>query len=247
MPRIDLSALPPPEAICFACERTVQLDRRARRAGKFRCPHCRADNKVGPDGLGQPLDNLAERVDQMPRTRCQCGVENRLPRAIIAAGRYTCWECKHVRAVPRTLRKRAGFMSRALILSSLLVFACAVGWSGYRIWRTFREFGNVFADSSTANYNAATAIQLDGAEGLPRTAQGLPVELRFRITNQMDRPLTFYAQGEIYSDNQLVASNILTVRLLKPGEVRRLTMRVYVRRPVNAATGGANVQILGVS
>ncbi len=246
MPRaIDLSRLPPPEAICFACERTVQLDRRARRAGKFRCPHCRADNKVGPDGLGQPLDNLAERVDQMPRTRCQCGVENRLPRAIIAAGRYTCWECGLVRPVPRTLRKRAGFVSRAVVALSLLVFCSAVGWSGFRIWRTFREFGNVFSISPTIGYDAERALKLDNATPLPPTPQGQPYELTLRITNQMSRPLTFYVQAGLYRGTQPVASQVATVRLLKPGEIRQVTMRIVDRRRLNAES--VQVQILGVS
>lgn len=245
MPRIDLSSLPPAEATCFACERTVQLDRRARRAGKFRCPHCRADNKVGPDGLGRPLDHLAERVDQMPRTRCRCGVENRLPRAIVAAGRYTCWDCRQVQEVPRTLRKRAGFVSRALLVASLLVFAITVGWSAHRIWRTVREFGNVFAGSPTVQYDSTTAVRLDDARPLPPTPQGQPYEVQLSIVNQMDRPLTFYVQVGIFGNGRQLALTVATVRLLKPNEVRRITVQVIDRRRLPADS--VQAQILGVS
>ena len=242
---IDLSRLPPPEATCFACERTVQLDRRARRAGKFRCPHCRADNKVGPDGLGHSLDNLAERVDQMPRTRCHCGVENRLPRAIVAAGRYTCWECKRVQPVPRTLRKRAGFASKLAIVLSLTMFFGTVGWSLWRIGRTLREFGSVFSYSPAESYNADQALSLDEPRPLPPSAQGQPYELQGKIVNQMNRPVTFFIQGWVYEDKRPLASSIIPVRLLKPGEVRTWRMRIVDPRRMRA--NSVQIQILGVS
>ncbi len=247
MPRtVDFTRVAPPQAVCCACSRQVMLDRRARRLGKFRCPSCRTDNRVGPDGLGTPL-GAAEQLEAMPQARCfRCGSTNRLPRAILRAGRYTCFHCGSVEPVPRPLRRRAGIVSPLLIGGVLLFTVLSVAWSWAVVHdAVVRYVALVTPRGPTVRYEVESNVQLHEARPLAADPTGNRYEADVGVFNPFDQPLTFHVRAQLVNRDQPGASRTVTVRKIESGAWRRLRIVVIdrQRRPVT----GIRVDLVGVS
>lgn len=247
MPRtVDLSQAPPPQAVCYVCERTVTLAPQARRVGKFRCPFCRTDNKVDASGLGVPLSGAVERLEDMPQTRCtRCGATNRLPRRILKRGGYTCFACGAVEQVPRTLRRRAGVVPEASTIIVTVICLALIWFSGWSIRRVGRSFGLWTGDRGpTAVYDNQEPLALAGARPLAATVAGRRYEVTVRVFNYLDREATFYVRAQVLYGERLTASRTVAVRDLASGKVR--TVPIVIVDPRRGAADSVKIELVGV-
>lgn len=248
MPRaIDLSREPPPEATCFSCGRRVALDKRARARRKFRCPLCRADNRVEADGLGRPLRALAERVEEMPLTRCaECGDPNRLPFELLRRGRFVCHHCGRLQTVPRTLRRRAGIAAWWQVASLLLVIVAAIALAWLRTANAvaMAQLPGLGSPPVTAEESADNLV-IQGARRLGNGPEGQHYEVGGRILNPFPRTATFHLCAELYDGDKKIAWRTISVRDVPPGAWREFRIEVIDRRRgwVNAAS----IAVVGVS
>ncbi len=228
MPRpIDLRDAPPAEATCHACQSTVQLDRRARSRGRFRCPVCHSDNRVGADGIGRPLRGQAEHPAHMPRTRCnRCGTTNRLPAHLIKRGAYRCRHCHTVGRVPRTFRRRA-LGEGAWIAGLLVIVAVAVGVGVFRTTVALRQI-SLLLGATLADVESTLVIHHAGPVGID--ARGVQVQITGEITNALPQPASLYIVGEVRQNEQPVASQTVSLLRMRPGERRGFEVRLITPR-----------------
>ncbi|NUQ01552.1 MAG: hypothetical protein HUU35_17035 [Armatimonadetes bacterium] len=245
MPRtIDLSQMPPPEATCYGCGKAVALDRRARAAGKFRCPLCHADNRVGADGVGHPLKD-DERLEQMPEVRCpHCHSTNRLPRTILRAGAYTCFHCRAAAPVPAPLRRRAGIVAPAAITGVVVVCFAIMVWSWGRVSRAIGQLG-LWDGTSAIQYDADTSLELLDAEPLPPNHLGSRYQARLRVLNPLAQNATIHVRARVLHQTTLVAERTVSVRRVRPGEWRPVV--ILIIDPRSRPVDSIRVEIVGVS
>ncbi|MBI2297494.1 MAG: hypothetical protein HYU66_00840 [Armatimonadetes bacterium] len=220
MPRaIDLSREPPPEATCYSCGGLVRLDRRARARGRFRCPLCTADNRVGPDGIGTPLSGAAERVDDMAAARCTaCGAVNRIPLAILRQGRYTCHACRAVQQVPRTLRRRAASADGWLAAVLLLVIVGAGAWIWSRAEALRREV--LLPVTGAVPDEAATEqddVVIDGARLLGSRSDGDHFLVTGKVRNPYHVPATLHLKAMLTHQGKPISDRTVSFRGVAPG------------------------------
>jgi hypothetical protein len=244
MPRaIDLSAAPPPQAVCYACDHQVTLDRRARGRGRFRCPVCHADNRVDPSGVGQPLHRDGHRVESMPLTRCPgCATANRLPAPLLKRGGYTCHACGGVNPVPRVLRRRAGIVP--WWIPALLIGVTAL--AGARGWRDVRVFAAQVREGALQRGLAATSESLSFEDH--RAEQG-PYGARYvvgaRLTNLMRRTATLYVRVELRAGGAVVLQRTVALVAVRPGE--RRSFRAVFDDPAFRRIDSATLHLYGLS
>lgn len=247
MPRaVDLSQAPPPEASCYACRQLVKLDRRARSRGKFRCPVCRSDNRVGADGLGQPLSGEAEHLDEMPQVRCTgCGATNRLPFRLLQGGSYTCHACRAAQPVPKTLRKRAGVVSQWAVATLLFVILVSSIWAVLRTASTAREFAQPWWMPREGPAAVEQALRIEDAKPSGSTAEGDVYVVTGELINPFGIPTTFHVRVELYEGERAALARTVSLVAVKPNETRRFRVRVVDRR--RRRIGAAAVSLVGVS
>lgn len=236
--RIDLTQLPPEQADCYACGRSVTLDRRARHAGKFRCPFCHSDNRVSPDGRTYPVAGLAEPVELMPQVRCvACGQTNRLPRRLLRGSGYTCWSCGAVGIVPQTLRRRAGLTSRRVLTGAGIAFLLILTWSAFRISTALARYGSPWENPAHAGVlDQRDNFALLGEPSASSSAAGRRYEVSVEVHNSLRQPVTYHFAVRILDDDELVVSRNVSALRLAPGETRRVDVVLVDprRRPANA-------------
>ncbi len=244
---VDLSRLTPDEVTCFACDREVKLSRHARRARKFRCPFCHADNRILADGSTRPLSGEAETIDQMAVVACRrCRTNNRLPSALVRRRSFCCHSCHTVQAVPRAILQEYGVNSPAAtaltILATLVVVGVAlshVGDAAKRHGLPWRDYG------PTVRYRVQRNLVLESARPLPPTAAGARYEAVVRVFNPWDRPVDFHVRAQVTYRGRSVVGRTVTVRAIGSGEWRSVT--ICVVDPSHQAVDALGVEVAGIS
>lgn len=223
MPRsVDLSKLPPPEALCFGCGQSVSLSLRARGRGRFRCPHCHNDNRVDHTGLGQPLRRDALAVDLLPETVCpRCGAVNRVPGPLLTGRRYTCFSCRRVVDLPPPLR-----VVRRSATPWIVALLLIIGYTGARLTIDIWRFGQAMAEridtETVQDMQRRIQIEQSGVLG----PGGAVYDFRGKAVNLLDKPTTLYINVVLYQGTTEVQRQVVALGFVKPGEQRSFQLRM---------------------
>jgi hypothetical protein len=245
MPRsVNLAQLPPPEAVCYACGQTVALDRRARGRAKFRCPHCRADNRVDHTGAGWPLRGPAERVEAMPEVHCLgCQSINRLPQAVRQRKEYRCFHCQAAQPVPPALRLPPPPSAWwAFAACTLLVIIFCLAYFGLELRQTVKAVAQGLDQH-------AVAEMMDSIEtGQPdarHERDGDHVRVEGAVSNYLDKPATLHLRLEVMQDETPLMSQTISLVAVAPGQRRRFAFHLY--SPNRLQMNRMRVELFGVS
>lgn len=247
MPRaVNLAAEPPPEANCYACGGRSALNHRARSRRAFRCPACHADNRVGADGHGRPLRGSGERVADMAQICCSgCGMVNRVPARWVQVGRFTCCACRQLQRVPATLRRRARVHRQGGWVSAILLLVLSLGVAGAWASALGRWQGEALDGAPVVALpdTVRDYIILDDVKPAGRQLDGMHFVVSGRLCNVLARSSTFHLKASLLADGRPVASNIVSLPLVAPGEVRPFQITLVLRN----YTPGINAVELGLA